>query len=62
MSPRLSAGAHVGTVSAITLPFSTGIEVVSGNWTVWPKYGVSVCERARAGHPAERAVALLEHG
>ena len=43
-----SAGAQVGTVSATTLPFLTGSDVASGNWTVWPKYGVSVCSGLRA--------------
>ena len=41
--PRPSAGAQVGTVSATTSPFLIASEVVSGNWTVWPKYGVSAC-------------------
>ena len=34
-----SAGAQVGTVSAMRSPFSTGIVVASGNWDVSPKYG-----------------------
>ena len=35
--PSASAGAQVGTVSAITSPFFTGIVVSSGNWAVLPK-------------------------
>ena len=36
-SPSASAGAHEGTVRAITSPFLTGIVVSSGNWAVLPK-------------------------
>ena len=43
-----ASGAQVGTVSATRLPFSTGSVVASGNCTVWPKYGVSVCSGLRA--------------
>ena len=41
LSSGVSAGAQVGTVSATTQPFLTGIAVSSGNCTVWPKYGCS---------------------
>ena len=42
-SPTASAGAHVGTVSAMTQPRLTGIDFASGNCTVLPKYGASFC-------------------
>ena len=60
--PTASAGAHVGTVRATSQPFLTGIVLSSGNWTVVPKYGVSVCgslcptTRARSLLPVRRTV------
>ena len=41
--PTASAGAHVGTVSATTQPFLTGIDFASGNCTVRAEEGVSFC-------------------
>jgi hypothetical protein len=37
----VSAGAQVGTVSAMMYPFFTLSADWSGNWTFWPKYGSS---------------------
>src|SRR3712207_8274406 len=46
-----SAGAHVGTVSAMVDPLRTGSDVSRGNWTVWPRNGSSsttgVCATTR---------------
>src|SRR5947209_20042075 len=39
--PRARAGAQVGTVRAIRLPFLTGIVWVRANWAVIPKYAWS---------------------